>query len=309
MMKRFSNTIKKSARLPLLGLVALFFTHMASADPDAGKDGWGQNRAITQISDSVYRFGSDGQYGAYIANEHGVVVVDGHYCASGTMAWLKDEIKKRHQQEVGYVILSHDHPDHICRTELFEDTATIIGHRNLRPHILREKREAAVPDVVFDEEMDLFLGDLKISLIYLGPTHSDNLIQVHVPSEKVLVAIDFARGKNLFPDYRDLDVHNALKALKTLSRLEDVELVLGGHGPVKTQDSFVVYHRYLQAQRDQVLDYMVEGKSLDEIKELVTMADFRDYPRVDEYLNSQIETMYDYLWRYREPNQPIVLFR
>jgi len=39
------------------------------------------------------------------------------------------------------------------------------------------------------------------------------------------------------------------------------------------------------------------------------MDDFRDYPRINEYLNSQIETMYNYLWRYREPNQPIVMFR
>lgn len=293
-----------------LALCALLcLSHITLADPDAGKNGWGQGRAITQVSESVYRFGSDGQYGAYIANEHGVAVIDGHYCASGTMAWLKREIEKRHQQPVSYVILSHDHPDHICRTELFEDTATVIGHENLRPHIVREKRESAVPDIVFDEAMDIFLGDLKISLIYLGPTHSDNLIQIHIPAEKVLVAPDFARGRNLFPDYRDLDVHNALKALKTLSRLEDVEIVLGGHGPVKTQDNFMIYHRYLQAQRDRVLNYMVEGKSLEEIKKLVTMDDFKDYNRVDEFLNSQIETMYNYLWRYREPNKPIVLFR
>ena len=293
-----------------LALCALLcLSHVTLADPDAGKNGWGQGRAITQVSESVYRFGSDGQYGAYIANEHGVAVIDGHYCASGTMAWLKREIEKRHQQPVSYVILSHDHPDHICRTELFEDTATVIGHENLRPHIVREKRESAVPDIVFDEAMDIFLGDLKISLIYLGPTHSDNLIQIHIPAEKVLVAPDFARGRNLIPDYRDLDVHNALKALKTLSRLEDVEIVLGGHGPVKTQDNFMIYHRYLQAQRDRVLNYMVEGKSLEEIKTLVTMDDFKDYNRVDEFLNSQIETMYDYLWRYREPNKPIVLFR
>lgn len=301
--------ITVNLRLVLLWALLLCLPFKIVADPDAGKAGWGQDRAITQITDTVYRFGSDGQYGAYIANEYGVALVDGHYCDSGTMAWLKDEIKKRHQMDVDYVILSHDHPDHICRTELFEDTATIVGHRNIRPHILREKRESAIPDIVFDEEMDLFLGDLKISLIYLGPTHSDNLIQVHIPSENVLIAIDFARGKNVFPDYRDLNVHNALKALKTLSRMENADIVMGGHGPLKTTDSFMVYHRYLQAQRDQVLEHIVAGKTLDEVKKLVTMEDFSDYNRVDEFLNSQIETMYDYLWRYREPNKPVVLFR
>jgi glyoxylase-like metal-dependent hydrolase (beta-lactamase superfamily II) len=129
-----------------------FFSVVSIVDPNAGKDGWGQNRAISRITGSVYRFGSDGQYGAYIINPHGVVVIDGHYCASGTMAWLKEEIKSRHQQDVAYVILSHDHPDHICKTELFEDTAVVIGHQNIRRHILREKRESAVPDIVFDEK-------------------------------------------------------------------------------------------------------------------------------------------------------------
>ena len=71
----------------------------------------------------------------------------------------------------------------------------------------------------------------------------------------------------------------------------------------------MVYYRYLKAQRDRVLELMVEGKSLEEIKQLVTMDDFKDYHRRDEFLNSQLETMYDYLWRYREPNTPVVLYK
>ena len=39
---------------------------------------WGQNRSITQISKSVYRFGSDNQFGAYVLTAEGIIVVTSH---------------------------------------------------------------------------------------------------------------------------------------------------------------------------------------------------------------------------------------
>ena len=95
--------------------------------------------------------------------------------------------------------------------------------------------------------MDIHLGGLKVTLLYFGPSHSDNLIQVHIPGEKVLVAIDIAKGKSIYPDYRDMDVHSELKVLKILANLEDVDVVLPGHGPVKTQQKFRDSHLFLQA--------------------------------------------------------------
>ena len=52
----------------------------------------GVNREIIQVSESVYRWGSDNQYGAYIVGTDGIAVVDGHYCPSGTMQWLKEQL-------------------------------------------------------------------------------------------------------------------------------------------------------------------------------------------------------------------------
>ena len=115
--------------------------------------------------------------------------------------------------------------------------------------------------------MEIELGGMRVVLIYLGPTHSDNMIYVHVPSEGVLFAPDFARGRNMLPDFRDLDVHNALKALRTLAYMPDVKIVLEGHDKsTTTQEAFLVFHRYLQAVRDRVLERMIAGKSLEEIR-------------------------------------------
>ncbi len=266
---------------------------------------WGQDRSIEQVSPSVYRWGSDGQYGAYILTDEGIIVVDGHYCPSGTVAWLKDELTRRYDVPVRFVVLSHDHQDHICHTELFSDTAVTVGHRLIVPHIIREKRISAVPQVTFEDEMDLRLGGLEVKLLYVGPSHSDNLIHVHVPQEGVLISIDVARN-SLFPDLRDMDVHGTLRGLRTLARLDNVDIVLPGHGPMLLEQSnFMRTHDFLQTLHDRVLEQMIAGRTLPEIRQSVRMDEFRDLGGLDRYLDINIVTMYDFLYRYREPNNRI----
>ena len=263
---------------------------------------WGQDRSIEQVSESVYRWGSDGQFGAYILTSDGIIVVDGHYCPSGTMDWLKTELARRHDVPVRFVVLSHDHQDHICNSQVFSDTAVTVGHRNILPHILRENRNSAIPEITFEDEMDLEVGGVKVTLLYVGPSHSDNLIHVHVPAEGVLISIDVARN-SLFPDLRDMDVHGMLRGLKTLSRLADVDVVLPGHGPTLLgQDNFMRTHDFLQTLHDRVLDEMIAGRPLPAIRERVRMDEFRDLGGLDNNLDTNIVTMYDFLYRYREPN-------
>ena len=120
----------------IIGCILLVFTVLASTQERE----WGVNREIVRVSESVYRWGSDNQYGAYIVGTDGIAVVDGHYSPSGTMQWLKEQLAARHDVPVKYVILSHDHPDHVCNSQVFDDTAITIGHKNILPHILRERR-------------------------------------------------------------------------------------------------------------------------------------------------------------------------
>ena len=120
--------------------------------------------------------------------------------------------------------------------------------------------------------MELMLGGVTVNLIFLGASHSDNLIQVHVPQEKVLVGIDIAKGKSLFPDYRDMDVHSMLKVLKVLEHMPDVDIVLPGHGPIVDQENFGHQRRYIQALRDEVLSGIVAGDSLQQMRDTITMA-------------------------------------
>jgi glyoxylase-like metal-dependent hydrolase (beta-lactamase superfamily II) len=153
--------------------------------------------------------------------------------------------------------------------------------------------------------MEIYLGGVKVDLLYFGPTHSDNLIQVHIPEEGVLIAIDFSRaGRSLvLPDFRDLDVDNAIDVLGILSRLENVDVVLPGHGPAATQETFSVYRDYLRTLRDRVLEHLVAGDSVEETLQTLTMDDFSDYEYLDRWLRPNILSMYEYLYTFREPNE------
>jgi glyoxylase-like metal-dependent hydrolase (beta-lactamase superfamily II) len=259
---------------------------------------------IDQLTDHVYLYGGLTN-GAFIVGTQGIAVVDGQVCGSNGTQWLKDELAKRFDVPVTYTVLSHDHEMHICGLEVFSDTARSIAHVNAKPHIVREKRRTVIPEITFEDTMRIDLGGIEVVLMYLGPTHTDNLIQVHIPSERVLIAVDFVReGKSLaMPELRDLDIDNSIRALGYLGRMENVDIVVPGHGGITTQRSFLYVRDYLQALKDRVLEQMVAGKGIDEILEIVTMEDFSDYGWFDQWIRANVITMWEQMYHYREPTE------
>ena len=285
----------RTTSIVVLSLVVCLFARDAAAQGGVEAD------SIVQLTESVFRRG--GQSNVFMVTDEGIIVVDGT-CSGGGQAWLKEELDRRYDVPVKYVILSHDHEMHICGTQAFSDTAVTIAHRNARPHIVREGRNAAVPDVTFEESMEIHLGGKRAVLYYFGPTHSDNLIQVHFPEEGVLVATDAIRsGKSIgLPDYRDSNVNNLIDALDRLARLDNVDIVVPGHAGLADQQGFVYFRTFLVALRDRVLAEMVECRSGEEIVETVTMDDFADYGNYEEWLRANVISMWDYLYRQREPS-------
>ena len=292
------NHSKFNALLILVG-IALFQNVIAQEDFDGSP-------SLVNITDNVYRtvHRPAAANSVVIATDEGLVVVDGTCRGEGDSAWLREELGRRFDVPVKYVVLSHDHEDHICDLHVFDDTAITISHALTREHILREKRNTSIPDVIFQDEMEFFLGGKQFILYYFGPTHSDNLIQIHIPDEGVLIAPDISRsGKSLvLPDFRDADVNNLIDTLEKLSNLKNVDIVVPGHRGTTTQDRFLDYQKFVMALRDRVLEQMINNASIEEILERVTMEDFSDYGNYDLWLRSNIISMWDNMYRYREPN-------
>ena len=265
-------------------------------------EGSGQEaiREIKHIAGDVYRFRNNFHYSVFMVTPDGVIVTDPINAEAAQ--WLKAQIAKRFKMPIKYLIYSHDHADHIAGGEVFADTATVISHENAKIHILGEDRPTAVPEITFSDRMSLVLGGKTVEFIYLGRNHSDNMIVMHFPAEKILFAVDIVTRNSLpYKNFPNVYIEDLIDSLKRVEAM-DFEILAPGHGPLGFWADVAPHRRYIEQLRAQVLEHMRAGKSVDEIKRLVTMDRYKNWAYYDEWLEPNIEGMFRHLSLYRRPN-------
>ena len=106
----------------------------------AGAQNTQPEREITHVTGELYRFRQIRHIGMFLVTPEGIIVVDP--TNSELSAWLKDQLDERFELPVRYVIYSHSHNDHASGGEVFADTATFIGHENMRKNLQRPPEDA-----------------------------------------------------------------------------------------------------------------------------------------------------------------------
>jgi len=257
-------------------------------------------REITQIAGDLYRFQNNFHFSVFLVTPAGVIATDP--INKDAAEWLRAEISKRFDTTVKYLIYSHDHADHIAGGEVFADEAVVIAHENAKATILGEQRPTAVPEVTFSDRLSLELGGKSAELIYVGRSHSDNMIVVHFPAERAVFAVDFISVKRL--PYRDLsdayfpDWIDAIKKVETI----DFDILAPGHGALGTKTDAVEHREYLQALYDAVLQAAREGQTLDAMQQSITMEAYQDWGQYADWLPLNIEGMYRQISLHRRGN-------
>jgi glyoxylase-like metal-dependent hydrolase (beta-lactamase superfamily II) len=256
-------------------------------------------REITKLAGDVYRFRNNNHYSVFAVTPAGVIATDP--INADAARWLKAEIAARFKQPVRYVVYSHDHADHISGGEVFADTAVVVAHANARAAIIGEKRPTAVPSVTFTDTMTIDLGGTVVELAYVGRNHSDNSIVMRFPRERLLFAVDFIPVSSYsFRDFPDAYMPDWIESLKRVEAM-DWDVLVPGHGPLGGKATVVLFREYLQDLRDEVTRHAREGKSLDEIKRLVTLPKYAAW-NPKEWFPLNIEGMYRLVQNQRRPN-------
>ena len=279
--------------LRVLFMVAFWAAGFAAAHAQS-------QRAITPISGDLYRVRNAGHFSVFLVTPAGIIATDP--IDADAARWLKAELAQRFAKPVQYLIYSHDHSNHISGGEVFADTATVIAHENAKAVILGERRPTAVPDLTFSDRLTVELGGKKVELIFLGKNHSDNSIVMRFPDERALFAVDFIPVKSLpFRDFPDAYVDEWIESLRKAEAL-DFEILAPGHGDLGRKQDVRALRGYLEELRDQVLGYLRDGKSMDEIKQLVRMDKYSGWGSYKDYLSLNIEGMARHLQMHRSPN-------
>jgi len=256
-------------------------------------------REITKLAGEVYRFRNNNHYSVFAVTPAGVIATDP--INADAARWLKAEIGTRFNRPVRYVVYSHDHADHISGGEVFADTAIVVAHANAKAAIVGEKRPTAVPAVTFTDAMTIELGGTAVELVHVGRNHSDNSIVMRFPRERLLFAVDFIPVNSYaFRDFPDSYMPDWIDSLKRVEAM-DFDVLVPGHGPLGNKAGVVMFREYLQDLRDEVTRYAREGKSIDEIKRLVTLPKYAAW-NPKEWFPLNVEGMYRLVQGQRRPN-------
>jgi len=250
-------------------------------------------REITHIAGDVYRFQNNFHYSVFMVTPDGIIATDP--INADAARWLEAELDKRFGKPVKYLIYSHDHADHVSGGEVFADTAVVVAHANARDHIIDDNVPTAVPELTFTDEMTVRLGGKAVELTYLGPNHGDALVVMKFPEESILFAVDIVTVDRV--PYRDLPGGHVDAWIESLEAMEamDFEILAPGHGVVGKRADIAPHRRYFEDLRAAVKKHMEAGKSLEEIKQAVTMDAYKDWGRFDEWKPLNVEGMYRYL--------------
>ena len=244
----------------------------------------------------------------YIVTEKGVVVVDTQLVPLFANEMIK-EIKAITDKPIRYVINTHWHTDHVGGNEAFSPGAPIIAH-DFTGKVIAERRneqEAGTidesikqlgkftftpPDITFDQDMTLHLGDTVIELKFLGGGHTGGDIVVYLPKEKVLFSGDlFIKGSGL-PDYRDdSNIDLQIASLRKMQGL-DIEKIISGHLAVGEKKDIQDSIDKLISFRKQVKKYVDENVPPEEAAQLIQFPEGEN-PFYQQHFKEVIHKVYN----------------
>ena len=259
-------------------------------------------REIKQISGDLYNIQDDNNtFTAFLVTPDGIILTDP--INQVTAEWISTELGKKFDVPVKYVVYSHHHDDHAPGAEFFEG-ATIVAHENAVAALVEEPDNPTIaPHLTFSDRATITLGGKKVNLIYIGKSHTDNLIVVHYPDERAVLAVDslwidrVAYGDlghaSYFPDW--------VEALRIIESIDfDTLLVAHGHygkasgfGSVGTKQDVTEFREYFEALYDKVSSAKQSGLSLDETVATVELEEFSHMDMYDEWFKLNVKGVYN----------------
>jgi glyoxylase-like metal-dependent hydrolase (beta-lactamase superfamily II) len=233
-------------------------------------------RGLEQIKGNLYRHttgpGLAVHSGLVLVTPEGALVIDpAMTCTAG---WLRDEIKRRFNVSVAYVVYTHAHADHISGAQIFQnDGAVVVANQRAVEPIVGEKIPTALPDRVFDKDMTITLGGETVKLHRIAPSHSNSMIMVLFPTYKALQCTDVCESKSMpYNDFLDFYYDGWIETLDWVLQ-QDVDIIDVGHYSPATKDDIAAERAYMIDLHQQVLDLVRAGQSWDQLYRNVRFSD------------------------------------
>ena len=217
---------------------------------------------IEEVSEGIFaNVQLDGSWGlnnaGFFVGKDAVTVVDTCFTEARTRAFV-DAIASVTALPMRTLVNTHTHGNYLlpgatiiahelCREVILEGGPSSTTGSGLFPNVQWGNLEIAPPFVTFQERLSLYVDDLKVEALYVGPAHTSNDVVLWVPERKLLFSGDILFNGGT-PFVIAGSVAGSLKALDTLRAL-GAEIIVPGHGPVcgaEVIDDMAAYLRFVQ---------------------------------------------------------------
>ncbi|WP_036485596.1 MBL fold metallo-hydrolase [Myxosarcina sp. GI1] len=265
-----------------LGLLLLFTT---------GKPTLAQNYQIERIRGNVYRFTAGNYRSVFMETDGGIVVSDPINKEAAT--WLKQELAKRFDKPIRYVVYSHNHPDHVYGGEVFDgEGVQFVSHQLAREDLVRTLAKTRIPNLVFEDEMVLYIDNNLVRLRYHGRNNGRGSISMLFEPAGVLHVVDWiVLGRMPYKDLQGYDIQGMIDSTQEVLNM-DFDIFVGGHAEIGQKEDIKRYLSYLQTLYNSVRDGILAGKDLATLQQEIRLDDYRDLPMYEEWLPLNIKGVY-----------------
>lgn len=276
---------KMIGRVSILSIIFIAFGFQAGA---------AEQYSIEKVTGNVYRFVNDRHRSVFLVTKNGILITDPMNKEAAT--WLKDEMHKRFKLPVRYVVYSHNHSDHVYGGAVFNNAQTVfISSRLARQDLQATHADTVLPDITFQQEMSVFLGENTVELRYHGPNDGRGSISMLFQPEKVLYVVDWiVVGRMPWRKLWSYDIQGMINSTREVLAL-DFTTFVGGHGDIGTKADVREYLAYLEDLYSAVIDGIRAGKTLDRLKREIRLPRYRRLRHYKEWLPLNIEGVYERL--------------
>jgi cyclase len=257
---------------------------------------------LIELADGVFAYVQEGG-GLCVANAglivgpESCVAIDALFAPSMTRAF-REAIARVTDKPVRLLINTHHHVDHTMGNAFFPE-AQIVSHANARreqervgtgvlevlrpriPALVAELEGVAVrlPDLTFDRQLELHLGDRRLLLTHLGRAHTIGDALAVLPEERLLFAGDVAFHQ-VTPLALEGHVGDWIGVCDEVAGLE-VDTIVPGHGPVGAKDDLAAMRRYLQSIREQARAAFDAGRPPEEASRAIDLGEYASWADAD----------------------------
>ena len=256
--------------------------------------------ATTKVADNVYIFRYVGHQAMFIVTPEGVIATDPISLRRPAKPYI-DAIQAVTKAPIKYVIYSHSHFDHPAGGQPFKDLgATFVAQRNAKERIQALKpADVVVPDQVVDDKRVITLGGTTLELLYVGKNHSDSMLVMRLPKEKIIFTVDWIPIQGVqFRGMADTYVPDIENGLQKVIAMDWETLIPGHPGPggkqTGTKDNAREDLAYLQDLSAAVKQEVAQAKSYDEAVKDISLPKYAAWPNYKNFLPMNIERYYDF---------------